>query len=143
MNGEQSSSRFYELDRETMQVVVQYQPLYELYTRALGSMHDLICEFTDSLEKPQFTPAQVDEMMARMMQQIHELDLTTVKPTSIERNVAANYRAALTIRAKAERSETPNERVEGERSAEQFLHSLLAAYTTLRLLKKHSIPAQP
>ena len=128
------------LERETLQLIVQYAPFYEAYIDALALINDLLCEFADSAEKPRFTPGEVSHHKARTIDTLYTAG-TSRNPQTLKQNIDANYDLALKIRDNIERSETPEERLEAVISAEQFLNSLTQTYTTLRVLKQNAEPA--
>ncbi len=142
MNGYPSYSHLYELDRETLWLVVQYDPFYRAYVDVLALIHDLLCEFTESQEKPRFTLAEIDEQKNRVVTTLYSREINHDQEM-LMKNIEENYRLAWEIRHNVQSSETPDERFQAELKATQFLNSLIQTYTTLRILKRNREPAQP
>lgn len=131
---------FYSPSREQFQEIVQYDAFYTAYLDMLALLQDLICEFTDSLEKPSFTPAQIEDQKSRVLNSLYTRQIIR-NPENLVNNINANYTRAQKIRSENERSETQEERFQAAQSATRFLNALVETYTTLRILKQNREPA--
>jgi len=142
MNGHTSDFGIHELDRSAVQLVVQDDRFYQPYIQSLALLQDLLCEFTDSLEKPRFTPTEIEEQEGRLISIFATALMSMPLSETVVRNIEENYFLAKEIRNNAEHSKTLNERSQAELRATQFLNSVVQTYTTLRILRQYAEPVQ-
>ena len=141
MNGHTPDLSLYPLDQETLRLVVQYDPFYRAYVDVLALLHDLVCEFADSAEKPRLTAEEINAQRSRVISSLYA-DSIRYNPEALLRNIADNFDLGLNIRANAEGRESADERFQAEKVETQFLNSLLQTYTTLRVLKENREPVR-
>jgi len=62
-------------------------------------IQDLICEFTDSLEKPRFTPAEIEGHKDRILSVLYTPLMKTGASEMLLKNIDENFRLAWEIRS--------------------------------------------
>jgi hypothetical protein len=138
MNNQPVEYRPSRLGQDLLQVVIRDARLYYLYTNALILIHDLICEFAASEERPRFTLDENENHIETILRQLRERSRSDL----ILHNVEDNYRLAQLIRNSAIAKETRGNEFESERAATVFAQGILQIYTIMRVLRSYNTPPQ-